>query len=192
MTPRKTLLTAAVLVAALAGCAGHSSPPLASANGTTVSIEQDGKFINVVGPPRPHAQPFLGVPNTNFYALRSWIDTRNGEVVHQLYVEDSYFGAKRNWEAARDKAGGKLRFIPISLNEITCENGCSYAEEFAAALPEALLRANPQGLAISFTAHSGSAQTLLVPGEMIAQQLAAVEAARALPRQAAATPPPAR
>ena len=194
MTAPKALLTAALLLA-LAGCAGSSSAPPPSVPPATEvarSVEQDGKFISLVGPRRQHAEPFLGVPSTNFYALRSWLDTRNGEVAHQLYVEDSYFGAKRNWEAARDKAGEKLRFVEISNNEITCNPGCSYAEEFAAALPEALLRANLQGLIVTFTAKSGADKTLIVPGELIAKQLAAVDDARTtLPTAAASAPPPA-
>ena len=142
------LAAAALLLAALAGCAGlPSAPPpgIQSASAVTRATEQDGRFITFIGPKRPHAEPFLGVPGTNFTALRSSIDTRNGETVHQLYVEDSYFGAKRDWEAARDPAGQTLRFTHISKNQISCDNGCSYAEEFAASLPEALLRASVQG-----------------------------------------------
>src|SRR5437016_2091265 len=133
-------VAAAFLLAALSACAElpattpAATGPLATA--VARSVEQGGKFIALVGPKRQHAEPFLGVPGTNFYALRSMIDTRNGESVHQLFVADSYFGAERNWEAARDSQGRSLRFIAISKNEITCENGCSYAEEFAAALPE--------------------------------------------------------
>ncbi|MGC2415613.1 MAG: hypothetical protein WA459_23315, partial [Stellaceae bacterium] len=177
------LVATALLPIALAGCVGPSSalPPNTPAATATKSTEQNGKFIALVGPRRAHGEPFLGVPDTNFDALRSWIDTRTGETVHQLYVEDSYFGAERNWEAARIQAGESLRFIPISKNKITCDNGCSYAEEFAATLPEALLRASTRGLAISFTAHSGAEQTILVPGELILEQLAAVDAARAGP-----------
>src|SRR5260370_13631091 len=135
MTAHKALLTAAT-VRALAGCAGSSSAPPPSVQPATEvsrSVEQDGKFISLVGPRRQHAEPFLGVPGTNFYALRSWLDTRNGEVAHQLYVEDSYFGAKRNWDTARDKAGEKLRFVELSNNETACNPGRSSAEELPAA-----------------------------------------------------------
>src|SRR5260370_18475286 len=190
MTAPKALLTAALLLA-LAGCAGSPSAPppnVPAATEAARSVEQDGKFISLVGPRRQHAEPFLGVPSTNFYALRSWLDTRDGEVAQQLYVEDRYFGAKRNWEAARDKAGEKLRFVEISNNEISCNPGCSYAEEFAAALPEALLRANPHGLVVSFTAKSGADKTLIGPGDLAAKQLAPVDAARAARPTAAATP----
>jgi len=184
---------AAALLLALAGCAGLSSAPppsIQSATAVTRLTEPGGRFIPFVGPRRPHAEPFLGVPGTNFTALRSSIDTMTGESVHQLYVEDSYFGAERNWEAAADPAGQKLRFIAISKNQITCENGCSYAEEFAAGLPEALLRARPQGLPITFTARSGARQTIIVPGDLIAKQLAAIDEARASLPTASATPPP--
>src|SRR5260221_4045672 len=186
-------VAAALLLATLAGCTGLSGAPPPSAptaSGVTRSAEQGGRFITFVGPRRPHGEPFLGVPGTNFTALRSSIDTRTGESVHQLYVEDSYFGAERNWEAATDPAGQKLRFIVISKNQITCENGCSYAEEFAAGLPEAPLPARPQGVPITFTAHSGARQTIIVPGDLIAKQLAAVDEARATLPTASATPPP--
>jgi hypothetical protein len=185
------LVAAAFLPIALAGCLGPSGAPppnILAAATVTKSIEQGGKFIALVGPRRPHGSLFLGVSGTNFDALRSWIDTRNGETVHQLYVEDSYSGAERNWEAARIQAGESLRFIPISKNKITCENGCSYAEEYAATLPEALLRASPHGLAVSFTAHSGAEQTIIVPGDLIARQLAAVDMARASLPTASAAP----
>src|SRR6266446_3759966 len=165
MKPPKAIVAAVLL--ALAGCTGLSGAPppsIQSATGVTRSTEPSGRFITFVGPRRPHGEPFLGVPGTNFSALRSSIDTRTGEMVHQLYVEDSYFGAERNWETARGPAGQPLRFIAISKNEISCESGCSYAEEFAAALPEALLRASPQGFAISFSARSGARETIIVPG----------------------------
>jgi hypothetical protein len=195
MTARLARPGAALLLIALAGCVGlprASAPPdVLAAAAVTVTSAQDGRFIALVGPRRLHAEPFLGVPGTNFDLLRSWIDTRTGETAHQLYVEDSYLGAERDWEAARIQGGAALRFIPISKNKITCDNGCSYAEEFAATLPEALLRRSPRGLAVSFAAHSGAEQTILVPGELIARQLAAVDAARAsLPRATAASAPP--
>ncbi len=183
---------APVLLAALAGCASLSGePPSAATSADTVSraAEQGGKFLAFIGPRRQHAAPFLGVPGTNFWALRSWLDMRSGERVHQLYVEDSYFGAERNWAAARDAQGQKLKFIPISKNEITCDNGCSYAEEFGADLPEGLLRASPKGLTVIFTAKSGAEMTVAVPGELIAKQLAAVDAARAARPAAAAQMP---
>lgn len=193
MNTPTALVAAAALLAALSGCSILASAPPASPEPATAvarSEEQGGRFITLVGPRTQHAEPFLGVPGTNFYALRSWLDTRTGAAAHQLYVEDSYFGAERNWNAARDSAGDELRFIPISKNEIACGSGCSYAEEFAAALPEALLRASPQGLAVRFTARAGAEQTILVPGELIQKQLAAVDAARAgLPVAAAAVAP---
>jgi len=190
MKPPKALVAAVLL--ALTGCTGLSGAPppsLQSATGVTRSTEPSGRFITFVGPRRPHAEPFLGVPGTNFTALRSSIDTKTGESVHQLYVEDSYFGAERNWETARGPAGQLLRFIAISKNEISCESGCSYAEEFAAALPEALLRTNRRGLAVSFTARSGARQTILVPGDLVEKQLAAVDEARLSLPTASAAPP---
>jgi len=161
-------LLALALLIALGGCGTLSTtaPPVAApASEVTRTAEQDGRFIAFVGPRRQHAEPFLGVPSTNFYALRSWVD--------------SYAGAERKWNAARDGEGRELRFVEISRNEITCEGGCSYAEEFAAALPEALLRASPDGLAVNFTTASGLQKLIAVSGELIQKQLAAVDAARA-------------
>jgi hypothetical protein len=171
----------------LAACTTAPPPVIQSTTEVTKSVEQEGKFISLVGPRRQHGEPFLGVPATNFYALRSWIDTRSGETAHQLYVEDSYFGGKRDWNAAHDSAGAPLRFIEISRNEITCNPDCSYADEFAAVLPEPMLRAGLQGMGVTFDAKAGNRMTIAVPGELIAKQLAAVDAARA-PRTVAAVP----
>ena len=139
----------------LAGCV---AAPAAGGPGDAVTqaIAEGGKFVGVQGPRVPQGEPFLGIAGTNFHALRSWIDRRSGETVHQLYVEESYSGPKREWNAAQEGVGKPLRFIPISSKEITCTPGCSYAEEFAAALPEQELRANPQGITVFFSAKSGA------------------------------------
>ena len=141
----------------------------------------------MTGPQQPHAEPFLGVPGTNFFALRTWIDRRTGETVHQLYVSDSYAGQPRDWNAARDAQGRPLRFVPISKNEITCQPGCSYAEEFAAAIPEAELRNAAGGLTVTFTARSGAEKTIAVPGELAKAQVTALDRVRT--GLAAAAPP---
>src|SRR5260370_19569918 len=131
---------------ALAGCGDLAGiwATAEPADAVTRTQEQGGRFVTLAGPRLQHAEPFLGVADTNFYLLRSMIDTRSGEIAHQLYVEDSYFGAERGWNPPRDATGQPFRFIAIGQNEITCETGCSYAEEFAAVVPEALLRASPQ------------------------------------------------
>jgi hypothetical protein len=171
---------ALALLVALVGCAGQSAPVTSATPATEVTrtVEQGGRFVALVGPRRQHAKPFLGVASTNFYALRSWVDTRTGEAVHQLYVADSYAGPERKWNAARDGQGRELRFVEISRNEITCERGCSYAEEFAASLPEALLQASAGGLTVTFSATSGVQKTIAVSAELVQKQLAAVAAAR--------------
>jgi hypothetical protein len=187
--PRHLLAVLALLL--LAAC--ETAPAATQAqpgNAVKASVAQGGRFIVLAGPISQHAPPYLGVPSTNFYLLRSFIDTRNGATTHQLYVEDSYPGAERVWNAARLATGEPLRFVPISKNEITCELGCSYAEEFAAALPEPLLRANPQGLTVMFAARSGAQQAIAVSGDVVAKQLAAVDQARAMRPTAAAAPVP--
>jgi len=185
--PRPLLGLVAAL--ALAGCAAEGMPAAPQPAGAVrLTTEKDGRFLVLAGPRQRHAEPFLGIASTNFSLLRSFIDTRTGETVHQLYVEDSYPGAERNWNAARLAAGGPLRFVPISKNEITCDAGCSHAEEFAASLPDALLRANPQGFTVVFTARTGIERIVAVPGDLIAKQLAAVTAARANPAIAATVP----
>jgi hypothetical protein len=144
------------------------------------------RFIGFIGPKLQHDAPYLGVPYTNFYCLRSVLDRQTGETAHQLYVADSYSGAVRDWDAARDAAGNVLPVTHISTNELTCENGCAYAEEFAATLPEAELRSSGRALAVTFTARSGDAMTIKLSEALIESQLAAVDAARSR------LPPPAR
>jgi hypothetical protein len=197
---RRRGLAAALVGAALSACA--QPPPAVPASApapsgavrpaTSAESEPSARFIFFVGPRRQHDPPFLGVPYSNFYCLRSFFDRQADETAHQLYVADSYFGAERDWDGAHDAAGHALRFAHIGTDKITCENGCAYEEEFAATIPEAELRASAQGLTVTFTSHSGKTMTIDLSGEQIASQLAAVDAERnRLPPQAAATAAPA-
>jgi hypothetical protein len=190
MTRRRSL-AALLLAAALPACAPlppASPAPALAGSATPAENEPTARFIGFIGPKLQHDPPFLGIPDTNFYCLRSFLDRQTGEIAHQLYVADSYFGAERGWEGAHDGAGNALPFTPIGTNEINCEDGCSYAEEFAATIPPAVLLANAQGLAVTFTARSGNAMTIALSGEQITGQLAAVDAERrGLPAQTAAS-----
>lgn len=191
MTACQRDLLAASLGVALTACA-QLAPARAPAQpdpaGVPVVMARDNpsdRFLGFIGPKAQHAPPFLDIPGTNFYCLRSFLDRRTGAVEHQLYVSHSYFGAERDWNSARDSAGRSLQFVHISRDEITCDTGCSYVEEFAATLPESELRASPKGLAVTFVSRSGDQKTILVSGARIAAQLAAVDA-RGNPVQPAA------
>jgi hypothetical protein len=188
---------------ALSACSqlGSSGPSSATAGAKpgpnsrvpTVEVREhlSGRFIALVGPKAQHAPPYLGTPGTNFYCLRSFVDRKTGETADQLYVSDSYDGAERDWNAARDDAGRAQVFIPISRDEITCDGGCSYAEEFAANIPENELRASPSGLSVIFTDHAGDVKIVNVSAAQIAAQLAAVDAQQnAAQSPAAAAEPP--
>lgn len=190
-------LTAAALLLALGGCAmlapePAALPPQKGAEGIEITKQQNGRFIAFVSPRLQHTEPFLGVAGTNFFALRSWLDTRTGEVAHQLYVADSYYGGPYRWDGAHDSDNKPLRFVAIGRNEIICEAGCSYFDEFAAVLPEDLLKAHQNGLSVTFTANSnGKSLTIGVPGSFVAEELAAVDTVRAALPRADARPPPA-
>jgi hypothetical protein len=171
---------ALVLSAALSAC-GHPAATEGSAQSGMSTQEGEAsmpRFIGVVGAKARHAPPFLGVPDTNFYCLRSFIDRRSSETLHQLYVSDSYSGAERHWNAARDGQGRSLRFIEIGINEITCDGGCKYLEEFAANIPEGDLRANPQGLTVIFSAQAGIEKRISLSNTQISAQLSAVDRGR--------------
>jgi hypothetical protein len=191
-------LVAALFAAALAACAQMSPPPAASAAAATAAQpaapaerKLSARFIGFVGPQRQHDPPFLGIPYSNFYTLRSFLDRQTGETAHQLYVADSYFGAERDWDRAYDAAGNPLPFTHIATNKITCDNGCAYEEEFAATLPGAALRASAGGFAVTFAARSGQRMTIDLSGQEIRNQLAAVDAARQrLPQAAVAAQRP--
>jgi hypothetical protein len=184
-------LAAVPFWAALAGCAAPATSPTAATApaaarpAATAESRISPRFIGFVGPKLPHDPPFLGVAATNFYTLRSLLDRESGESVTQLYVADSYFGAERGWDGAHDAAGRPLRFSHISTDKISCDHRCAYAEEFAATLPEAALRADGAELLITFTARSGTAMTIRLPRPLITNQLAAIEAARRQPPAAA-------
>ena len=191
MICRRRGLIAASLGVALTSCAQLAPQQPA---GALVEVREDSshRFITFIGPKAQHTPPFLGVPETNFYCLRSFVDRQTGETAHQVYVTDSYFGAERGWNAARDSSGVPLSFVAIGLDEISCAAGCSYVEEFAAKLPESTLRASPDGLAVTFSSRSGEEKTIAVPGERITAQLAAFDARRnsTQPIAAVSTTPP--
>ena len=180
MTARHRGILAASLGLALAACA-QAPPPQAPARPSVAAVASarediPSRFVGLIGTRAQHAPPFLGVPETNFYCLRSFLDRQTGETRDQLYVSDSYSGPERHWDAARDGAGHALRFFEITRHEISCDGGCSYTEEFAADIPESELRANPQGLKVTFSAHSGAEKTITISGSQISAQLAAVDA----------------
>jgi hypothetical protein len=184
---------AASLVVALTACAQLRPAETAAPSTPVVAARQDlsSRFVGFVGPKTQHAPPFLNIPGTNFYCLRSFVDLQTGEAAHQLYVSDSYFGAEQGWNAARDSAGSPLQFVQISHDEISCDAGCSYLEEFAAILPESKLRASPGGLAVTFLSPSGEEKTIVISGDRIAAQLAAIDAWRNPVEPAAARAGPA-
>lgn len=178
MTSCRRSLLALCLSAGLTACT-QLAPGSGTARPVVLAREDlSPGFVGVIGPKAQHAPPFLGTPGTNFYCLRSFLDRRTGAATHQLYVSDSYFGTERGWNAARDSAGTPLPFVPVSRDEIVCEDRCSYVEEFAATLPDGKMRANPNGVAVTFAARSGDEKTVRISGEQIAAQLAAVDARR--------------
>ena len=191
---RRLIAAGTALTLVLASCAplpeqaSEKLPSPPGANQVTMSKVQDGKFLEFVGPRQQHTEAFLGVDDTNYFCLRSWVDTRTGEVAHQLYVEDSYYGSPYRWSGASEADGKPLRFIPISRNEISCEQGCAYADEFAAELPEDYLRAHQGGMTLIFTSSDGNNLTAKVPGDLVAAQLAAVDTVRGVAAKTAAAP----
>lgn len=195
MTARGRGILIASLGLALAACAQPprpEAPTQPSGAAVAPAREQPApRFVGLIGTRAQHAPPFLGVPETNFYCLRSFLDRQTGETRDQLYVSDSYSGPERHWDAARDGGGRALRFLEITRHEITCDGGCSYTEEFAADIPESELRANPAGLKVTFSAHSGAEKTITISGSQITAQLAAVDAVHnpALPTAAPPSSP---
>jgi hypothetical protein len=178
MSGRTYRLAALLLAVALAACAGPPAARLApTGHGVAVSTVSP-RFLAFVGRKTQHDPPFLGVPDTNFYLLRSWLDRQTGEARYQLYVSDSYSGSERNWDAAHDGAGRPLAFVAVDRQQIACIEECSWVEDFGADLPEALLRASRDGLSVVFTARSGAVKRIDLSPEAIRAQLQAIDAAR--------------
>jgi hypothetical protein len=195
MTCLRPSLAGAWVAAALTACAG-TAPPSSRPSSDAVSkpvvdvgTHSSARFIGFIGAKSQHAPPFLDTPGTNYYCLRSLLDRQTGETAHQLYVAASYDGAERDWDKAHDASGNALVFTHIRTDKITCDDGCSYAEEFAATIPEPELRASPNGLAVTFAAHSGQTMTVHLSAAEIAAQLAAVDAEKSRLHAVAATAP---
>jgi len=180
MTACRRRGAAALLAAALAACAPTTPPPVAGvdkAPDAPVAVREhlSGRYLALIGPKAQHDPPYLDTPQTNFFCLRSFVDRQTGESAHQLYVAASY-DDKRDWDAAHDSVGQGLKFVSISRYPIACDGNanCSYAEEFAATIPESELRQNPKGFSVTFTDRAGDAQTVAVSADQIAAQLAAL------------------
>jgi hypothetical protein len=188
----KHFVASAMLALALGGCAGlqpnEKLPAQPQAPGVELTKQQGGRFIAFVSPKQQHTEPFLGVDDTNYFCLRSWLDNKTGETAHQLYIEESYYGGPYLWNGAYDTANTKLKFIPISHNQITCEQGCSFADEFAAELPEDYLRAHKDGFAVTFTSSNGKTLAVKVPSDMAAAEINAVDAVKEIAAKATAHP----
>ena len=163
-----------LLAAALGGCAGSVRLPPPGAPRVAVHEDVSQRYVEIVGPRQQHAPPFLGVHDTNYFLLRSWLDRTTGAAHHQLYVSDSYLGPVRQWEAATAADGTALRFVAVSHDKIACAPQCSWTEDFTAAIPDAMLRTRREGLAVSFLAHSGDRLKIDLSRSQIDQQLAAV------------------
>jgi len=189
----KHFIASAIVALALGGCADmhpeEKLPPQTQAPGVELTKEQNGRFIAFVSPRQQHSPPFLGVDDTNFFCLRSWLDNKTGETAHQLYIEDSYYGGPYLWNGVYDTANTKLNLVPISRNQITCELGCSFADEFAAELPEAYLRGHKDGFAVTFISSNGKTLAVKVPADMVTAELNAVDAVKDVAAKAAANPP---
>lgn len=183
MSMRPQVLAAALLGLALSACA-QSRPAPATAIGMrehpAVVVREDvsRRYIEFIGPKIRFAKPFLGVPDTNYVALRSWLDRRTGAATHQLYVSESYVGRRRHWASARDAEGDPLPVAAIGSHKIACDPACSYSDDAAASLSDALLRKSRGGLAVTFTAEGGRQKMIVVPAAAVQAELAAVEAWR--------------
>ena len=170
-------LSLLLLVAGLGGCV--VMPPTTSlAPGVTAREDLSHRYVAIIGPKLRRAPPFLGVDSTNYEVLRSWLDRTTGKAHHQLYVSDSYAGERRGWDAAHDDTGAALPFVAISHDQITCDPGCSWQEDFAANIADAQLREATNGLAVIFTARSGAETRIELSQTQIAAQLAAIDAER--------------
>ena len=86
MTAFQGRVVAALLALVVAACAAPAPPETSAPGGAPAAEDQSPRFIGVIGAKGQHAPPFLGVSETNYYRLRSFVDRRTGETLHQLYV----------------------------------------------------------------------------------------------------------
>jgi hypothetical protein len=154
-------------------------PPLPTVKVEDSQFEPAAKFTGI-------AVTYGGM-GENAYFLRSWVHKTTGHVQHQLYVADSYEGSWALWNAANSQTAQSLEFIPISRKVVSCGaySRCSYAEDFAVTIPDAMLREHQDGLAVKFYAKSGREMVLKLTARQIRRQLMAIDgflAARNLQR----------
>lgn len=120
---------------------------------------------------------------TERIALRSMIDKRSHDVMHDVIVVDNYNGDWRFWESANGEGGEPLQFASWSRDVEHCAGGrygfCMLRETFGAFLTDSLLRAHRTGYAVKFYARTGTTFVAPLTEPVIAANLAAVDSIRA-------------
>lgn len=174
--PAAALAAAIVFALSIAGCSTRVTGGLDQLSRVKVRIEDDQfeRVTRIVGPSVSERGA------THF--LRSFVLSGRSPTSHQFYVIDRYGGDWKFWRRAA-APGYPLEFTEISRDVGSCRNGCTLTESFAAEIPDSLLRASRDSLAVKFYAKSGDQMVLVLRPVQIAAQLAAVDSVVAAQRK---------
>lgn len=166
---RWILVAALVASVGLAGCAVRPPvPPHA-----VVKTDQFSSTASVIGPSM-FDNPFGGIDRS--WHLRTIIDKKSGLATDQLYVEISYIGDWKYFNAASDQDATDLPVTVIDRSVGDCYGGCSLYETVGVGLDDAKLRAHAAtGYAIKLYAHDGDSLILPITPQMISLQMAAID-----------------
>ena len=155
-------------------CAGlrRRAPAVATpANAVKLTDEQDGRFIGLVG---PQAQPcrarISACASTNFYLLRSFIDTRTGEIAHQLYVAGQLFRRKAQLErGARTRLASRCASSRSAATRSPASTAAPTPRNSPPRCPSRCCAPTRRASRSSSRARSGDRKTILVAADLITQ-----------------------
>ena len=167
-SPFRWIAVATAIV--LSGCAMH---PIETANSPPVPPKiEDDKFssqITLIGETL-YVNPYGGLFRA--WKIRSWVTKTTKQIEHQLYVETSYIGEWKHFNAAADDHANALPVHIISSSVGNCMGGCSLYETVGIDLSQTLLEANrDSGFEIKLSAQDGSSVILAISKQQVIGQL---------------------
>jgi hypothetical protein len=200
---KSTLLLLCFFMGLLVGCqTPYSPPPPAAVHPPPQTSISPPPSPAVRPPPPPVVRPsppasvkiedsqfdeaatFIGI-NTEIsyaidrdtlYLLRSWVNKKSGQVTHQLYITNFYYGDWIFWSRASSEDAQPLEFIAMQSKVIDCAySRCSYSETFGALIPDAVLRIHQHGISVKFYAKTGKEMVIRLTSQQIQLQLKAIE-----------------
>ncbi|MEX1010577.1 MAG: hypothetical protein WDZ29_00795 [Balneolaceae bacterium] len=166
-----------------AGC-GSTEPNFADRGTVQIAENPESNQVSFLGITHmiPDVNPDQSPWNASYF-LRTFMDTENGELVHQLYTDVLYTaGDRREYNSANMQGGINLQMSRIRIENLECPgySRCAFREIVGIIIPDQALRNNSDGLRVNLHSSSGQSLELHVRQAQISAQLQALDSYRGM------------